>query len=269
MEKQIQATKGYLQYSDALGAYEFPISNRARLRLVTLEKKEQEIRSLEIDLFTGDVYYQVDNEDSTSFIYYYDMTSKKASRNGIQRYIRSIKDPDLLPSAQERAVLSNLPGADWESQLCRIPAWKEAYENRLNRLLLPHIPAESIEVSNSIVCPVDRITEVTFLEKSHKHSSVWSYTFYLCRDRESTVLRYVNENEGAIFLKEDAMYERVLTEKELNWFYSELSHLLSDSDHKKEETDSKVCFSLNETQPQYHAFHTTFVQFLRRELNIL
>ena len=71
-------SRGYLEYSDERGSYRIPLGRRSRKCLAVLDRREGEyVRSLEMDLFTGFVYYSVDNETSGGLSYYYDMSSKK------------------------------------------------------------------------------------------------------------------------------------------------------------------------------------------------
>ena len=96
---QAEVSRGYLDYQDERGCYSVPIGRRSRKCLVILDKKEGEfVRSLEIDLFTGNVYYSVNNETGGGLSYYYDMSSKKicpARRSGIISFTATCAWPGI------------------------------------------------------------------------------------------------------------------------------------------------------------------------------
>ena len=85
--------RGYLEVHDEKGSYRIPLGRRSRRCLMVLDRKEGEyVRFLEIDLFTGFVYYSVDNETSGGLSYYYDMSSKKVGHYFIHRYLLSVRN---------------------------------------------------------------------------------------------------------------------------------------------------------------------------------
>ena len=59
---EAKVSRGHLEVHDEKGSYRIPVGRRSRKTLMILDQKEGEyIRSLELDLFTGFVYYCVDN----------------------------------------------------------------------------------------------------------------------------------------------------------------------------------------------------------------
>ncbi len=135
---QAEVSRGYLDYQDERGCYSVPIGRRSRKCLVILDKKEGEfVRSLEIDLFTGNVYYSVNNETGGGLSYYYDMSSKKVGHYFIHRYLRLARDHGLTIAPLESEIFEKLPCENWIEELERLPGWKEAIDNRIQDLLLP------------------------------------------------------------------------------------------------------------------------------------
>ena len=130
--------RGHLEVHDEKGSYRIPVGRRSRKCLMILDQKEGEyVRSLEIDLFTGFVYYCVDNATSGGLSYYYDMSSKKVSRFFVHRYLRLARNHGFTATPEEYEVFESLPCADWVNQVEKLPGWKEAIENRVQGLLLP------------------------------------------------------------------------------------------------------------------------------------
>lgn len=135
---EANVSRGYLEVHDEKGYYKIPVGRRSRKCLMILDQKEGEyIRSLELDLFTGFVYYCVDNETSGGLSYYYDMSSKKVSRYFIHRYLRLARNHGFVATPEEYEVFEKLPCANWAEEMKKLPGWEEAIENRVTRLLLP------------------------------------------------------------------------------------------------------------------------------------
>jgi hypothetical protein len=143
--------RGHLEVHDEKGSYRIPVGRRSRKCLMILDQKEGEyIRSLELDLFTGFVYYCVDNATSGGLSYYYDMSSKKVSRFFIHRYLRLARNHGFTASPEEYEVFEKLPCQDWVTEMEKLPGWKEAIENRMQRLLLPEAEVVNVPASGRI-----------------------------------------------------------------------------------------------------------------------
>lgn len=135
---EARVSRGHLEYRDEKGSYRIPVGRRTRKRMMVLDKKEGEyIRSLEMDLFTGFVYYCVDNETSGGLSYYYDMSSKKVGHYFIHRYLRLARNHGFTCSPQEEEIFEKLPCDNWAEEMGKLPGWTEAIENRMESLLLP------------------------------------------------------------------------------------------------------------------------------------
>ena len=117
--------RGHLEVHDERGSYRIPIGRRSRKTLMILDQKEGEyIRSLELDLFTGFVYYCVDNATTGGLSYYYDMSSKKVSRFFIHRYLRLARNHGFTASPEEYEVFEKLPCQEWVTEMEKLPGWK-------------------------------------------------------------------------------------------------------------------------------------------------
>ena len=132
---EAKVSRDHLEVHDERGSYRIPVGRRSRKCLMILDQKEGEyVRSLELDLFTGFVYYCVDNATSGGLSYYYDMSSKKVSNFFVHRYLRLARNHGFVASPEEYEVFEKLPCADWVSEVEKLPGWKEAIENRMQRL---------------------------------------------------------------------------------------------------------------------------------------
>ena len=152
---EAKVSRGHLEVHDEKGSYRIPIGRRSRKCLMILDQKEGEyIRSLELDLFTGFVYYCVDNATSGGLSYYYDMSSKKVSRFFVHRYLRLARNHGFVAAPEEYEVFEKLPCDDWVKEVEKLPGWKEAIDNRMQRLLLPEAEVVRIPVSGHL-CTAD------------------------------------------------------------------------------------------------------------------
>ena len=143
---EAKVSRGHLEVHDEKGSYRIPVGRKSRKCLAVLDQKEGEYtRSLELDLFTGFVYYCVDNATSGGLSYYYDMSSKKVGHYFIHRYLRLARNHGFTATPQEYEVFEKLPCADWAEEVGKLPGWKEAIDNRIQRLLLPE--AEPVRIS--------------------------------------------------------------------------------------------------------------------------
>ena len=124
-----EVSRGHLEYHDERGSYRIPVGRRGRKCLAILDKREGEyVRSLEMDLFTGFVYYCVDNATTGGLSYYYDMSSKKVSHYFIHRYLRNAMNRGFKATPLELEVFEKLPCDNWVEEMERLPGWKEAIE---------------------------------------------------------------------------------------------------------------------------------------------
>lgn len=221
---------GCLNYEDEKGAYRIPIGRRSRRRLLTLEEKPgQYIRSLEIDLLTGFVYYCVDNSTRGGFAYYYDMNSTKVWNSRILRLLRSIRDERFRPSPELKAAVSRLPSEHWEELLAPLPGWKEILEHRTDNLFLPHAPVRRLAVPPAAAqgtAQGDSLAEIAgFTLHSEPEPLIrggQDDRFILRADTGRSVLLYENSQIGAEFFSEDEKYRRNLTPAEETWVLTQL-----------------------------------------------
>lgn len=206
-----EVIRGYLYVEDEKGSYRIPAGRRSRRCLAVLEKKEGEfVRSLEIDLFTGFVYYCVDNATSGGLSYYYDMSSKKVGHYFIHRYLRMAKNHGFTASPLEMEILEKLPCEDWKQQLERLPGWKEAIENRIKNLLLPEDEPLRISIPRSDGRPLN-ISSISFILSPAAYPARRPEKIFLF---ENGKIRHQDETVGTEFLGEDEEYERILSPAE-------------------------------------------------------
>lgn len=236
---EAKVDRGFLEVQDEKGSYRIPVGRRSRKCLFILDKKEGEyVRSLEIDLFTGYVYYSVDNETSGGLSYYYDMSSKKVGHYFIHRYLRlAIQHGTVVPPL-EREVLEKLPCENWQEELKKLPGWEEAIEHRLDLLLLPArevwqagIPegAEtwtaaagrgegSKEQADSGSQGKSPLLTAGFTVRQALHSvGKREYVFQWVRSPGMIRLLHRDAVAGSEFFGENGEYERILSEKESFW----------------------------------------------------
>ena len=229
--------RGHLEVHDEKGSYRIPVGRRSRKCLVILDQKEGEyIRSLELDLFTGFVYYCVDNATSGGLSYYYDMSSKKVSRFFIHRYLRLARNHGFTASPEEYEVFEKLPCEDWVTEMEKLPGWKEAIENRMQRLLLPEaevvrIPAsgrpdEGREGSGKDM--LSGISSVSFFRAPSAYPTKEKEYMYLFRRSEGeNLLLHRDDTVGNEFFGEDVEFERILSDDEYAWIGNLLMCLAS------------------------------------------
>lgn len=224
-----QVSRGILEYSDERGSYRIPIGRRSRKCLAVLDRKEGEyIRSLELDLFTGFVYYCVDNETSGGLSYYYDMTSKKVGHYFIHRYLRTARNHGFSCSAQETEIFEKLPCENWAEEMEKLPGWKEAIENRVENLLLPgtevlRLPAPEVsgaeaEDGEEGTRDLPEIRKIVFREKAAALTALKrEFVFELQRAGDKILLRHRNESAGNEFFRENEEFDLFLTDSEYAW----------------------------------------------------
>lgn len=206
-----EVIRGYLYVEDEKGSYRIPTGRRSRRCLAVLDKKEGEfVRSLEIDLFTGFVYYCVDNATTGGLSYYYDMSSKKVGHYFIHRYLRMAKNHGFTASPLEMEILENLPCEDWVQQLERLPGWREAIDNRIQNLLLPENEPLRISIPRSERGPLD-ISSISFTISPSAYPARRPEKIFLF---ENGKIRHQDETVGTEFLGEDEEYERILSPAE-------------------------------------------------------
>ena len=221
-----EVSRGYLDYQDERGCYSVPIGRRSRKCLVILDKKEGEfVRSLEIDLFTGNVYYSVNNETGGGLSYYYDMSSKKVGHYFIHRYLRLARDHGLTIAPLESEIFEKLPCENWIEELERLPGWKEAIDNRIQDLLLPWKEVVKVslpEISAACIAqdPADKkeIASISFVQSPAAYPAGAREYVYLFEKRDGkTVLRHKDATAGNEFFRQNEEYERILSEEEYAW----------------------------------------------------
>ena len=223
---QAEVSRGYLDYRDEKGSYSVPIGRRSRKCLIILDKKEGEyVRSLEIDLFTGYVYYNVDNETSGGLSYYYDMSSKKVGHYFIHRYLRLARNHGLVVTPLESEIFEKLPCENWREELERLPGWKEVIDNRIRDLLLPWKEVVKISLPRLAAADIvketaekNRISSISFIQSPAAYPGGAREYVYLFEEREGkTVLRHKDTTAGNEFFRQNEEYERILSEEEYAW----------------------------------------------------
>ena len=225
-------SRGYLEYSDERGSYRIPLGRRTRKCLAVLDRREGEyVRSLEMDLFTGFVYYSVDNETSGGLSYYYDMSSKKVGHYFIHRYLRTAKNHGFTASPQELEIFEKLPG------------WKDAIENRVENLLLPGREVvrirgdesktdaivaagkEAADAEGAAAASADdsmmkktEVASVTFMEIPAAFPTLKrEFSFHFAKAGDRTLVQYRNDNVGNEFFGENEEFDRFLSDREKAW----------------------------------------------------
>ena len=234
---EANVSRGYLEVHDEKGFYRIPVGRRSRKCLMILDQKEGEyVRSLELDLFTGFVYYCVDNETSGGLSYYYDMSSKKVSRYFIHRYLRLARNHGFVATPEEYEVFEKLPCANWAEEMKKLPGWEEAIENRVTRLLLPgkdvvRIPVQGFMFGENGTSDVAKAGETAkeedsisgveavsfFRAPSAYPARVKEYPCHFVKKDGKTVLLQRDDTVGSEFFGEDAEFERILGEEESVW----------------------------------------------------
>lgn len=225
-----EVSRGHLEYHDERGSYRIPVGRRGRKCLAILDKREGEyVRSLEMDLFTGFVYYCVDNATTGGLSYYYDMSSKKVSHYFIHRYLRNAMNRGFKATPLELEVFEKLPCENWVEEMERLPGWKEAIEHRVENLLLPGRKVLSVHVRGMEEMEAGAAADVSDNETparielisfsvypSSYPSGIRDHIYLFERENPDrpAVLCYRNKIIGNEFFGEDGEYEIFLTEKE-------------------------------------------------------
>lgn len=225
-----EVRRGHLEYHDERGSYRIPIGRRGRKCLAVLDKREGEyIRSLEMDLFTGFVYYCVDNATTGGLSYYYDMSSKKVSHYFIHRYLRNAMNRGFTATPLELEVFEKLPCDNWVEEMEKLPGWKDAIEHRVENLLLPgrkvlsvHVrETEEIKGGPAVEHPekdsAARIGSISFsVYPSSYPAGIRDHVYLFEREDldRPAVLCYRNKIIGNEFFGEDGEYEIFLTDRE-------------------------------------------------------
>ena len=232
---EANVVRGHLEVHDEKGSYRIPVGRRSRKTLMILDQKEGEyIRSLELDLFTGFVYYCVDNATTGGLSYYYDMSSKKVSRFFIHRYLRLARNHGFTASPEEYEVFEKLPCQDWVTEMEKLPGWKEAIENRMQRLLLPEAEVVKIPVSGTRDQEKDEaaknllsgISSVSFFRAPSAYPTKTKEYMYLFRQSKGeNLLLHRDDTVGNEFFGEDVEFERILSDDEYVWIGSLLTSI--------------------------------------------
>ena len=227
--------RGHLEVHDERGSYRIPIGRRSRKTLMILDQKEGEyIRSLELDLFTGFVYYCVDNATTGGLSYYYDMSSKKVSRFFIHRYLRLARNHGFTASPEEYEVFEKLPCQEWVTEMEKLPGWKEAIENRMQRLLLPEAevvripaPERGDKAENDAGKELlSGISSVSFFRAPSAYPTKEKEYMYLFRQSQGeNLLLHRDDTVGNEFFGEDVEFERILSDDEYAWVGSLLTSI--------------------------------------------
>lgn len=232
---EANVVRGHLEVHDEKGSYRIPVGRRSRKTLMILDQKEGEyIRSLELDLFTGFVYYCVDNATTGGLSYYYDMSSKKVSRFFIHRYLRLARNHGFTASPEEYEVFEKLPCQDWVTEMEKLPGWKEAIENRMQRLLLPEAEVVRIPVSGTRDQEKNKtaenllsgISSVSFFRAPSAYPTKEKKYMYFFRQSEGeNLLLHRDDTIGNEFFGEDVEFERILSDDEYAWIGSLLTNI--------------------------------------------
>lgn len=229
-----EVRRGHLECRDERGSYRIPLGRRSRKCLAVLDKREGEfVRSLELDLFTGFVYYCVDNATSGGLSYYYDMSSKKVGHYFIHRYIRNARNHGFTCTPLESEVYEKLPCDNWVEEVEKLPGWKEAIENRVENLLLPGrevigirvkehdcFSGEKGDVSPAAVKAEGAFPEISsisfFMYPAVYPAGIREFVYAFDRQdpAEAPLLLYRNKVVGNEFFGEDGEFEIYLTGKE-------------------------------------------------------
>ena len=232
---EAKVSRGHLEVHDEKGSYRIPVGRKSRKCLAVLDQKEGEYtRSLELDLFTGFVYYCVDNATNGGLSYYYDMSSKKVGHYFIHRYLRLARNHGFTATPQEYEVFEKLPCADWAEEVGKLPGWKEAIDNRIQRLLLPE--AEPVRISMDATDKNDENTSRQaadaaqireFLSKIEAVSFTYTHSEYNDREKvydylfvnsqKEQLILYRDDIVGNAFFGEDVEFERILSDAEIFW----------------------------------------------------
>lgn len=229
-----EVRRGHLECRDERGSYRIPLGRRSRKCLAVLDKREGEfVRSLELDLFTGFVYYCVDNATSGGLSYYYDMSSKKVGHYFIHRYIRNARNHGFTCTPVESEVFEKLPCDNWVEEVEKLPGWKEAIENRVENLLLPgrevigikvredeRFSGEKGDVSPAAVKSEDAFSAISsisfFMYPAAYPAGIREFVYAFDRQDPAgaPLLLYRNKVVGNEFFGEDGEFEIYLTGKE-------------------------------------------------------
>lgn len=230
---EAKVSRGHLEVHDEKGSYRIPVGRRSRKCLMILDQKEGEyVRSLELDLFTGFVYYCVDNATSGGLSYYYDMSSKKVSRFFVHRYLRLARNHGFVATPEEYEVFEKLPCDDWVKEVEKLPGWKEAIDNRMQRLLLPEADVVRIPAAEQIQKETDDtakdffsgISSVSFFRAPSAYPAKEKEYLYVFRQSgQENLLLHRDDTIGNAFFGEDVEFEGILSETETAWLGSLLA----------------------------------------------
>lgn len=227
---EAKVSRGHLEVHDEKGSYRIPVGRRSRKCLMILDQKEGEyVRSLELDLFTGFVYYCVDNATSGGLSYYYDMSSKKVSRFFVHRYLRLARNHGFVATPEEYEVFEKLPCEDWVNEVEKLPGWKEAIDNRMQRLLLPEADVVRIPVAEQVQKDTDNtaqdflsgISSVSFFRAPSAYPAKEKEYLYVFRQSgQENLLLHRDDTIGNAFFGEDVEFEGILSDTETAWLGS-------------------------------------------------
>lgn len=227
-EEHIAIYRSYLNVRDTKGAYKIYIGKESRRKLLTLYEKPGVVtRSLEIDLNTGTVYYDVAAGNTGSAAYFYDTANRKVDNYEISQFLRFVRPP-FRPSDLEMEVFSQFPSDSWLEDLRRIPGWDQTIDEYLDSLRLPKEEVEQKEVSGKELLSPAReavggytwgdLTGVMVTLRSKVSRRGWHSHFTIGRRPDGKLtLHHRNDNMGAEFFHEDEEFERYLRPADYAW----------------------------------------------------
>lgn len=227
-EEHIAIYRGYLNVRDTKGAYKIYIGKEARRKLLTLYEKPGVVtRSLEIDLNTGTVYYDVAADNTGSAAYFYDTANRKVDNYEISQFLRFVRPP-FRPSDLEMEVFSQFPSENWLEDLRRIPGWDQTIDEYLDSLRLPKEEVEQKQLSSEeLLDPAKEAVDghtwgeltgamITLRSKVSRRGWHSHFTIGQRPDGKLT-LHHRNDNMGAEFFHEDEEFERYLSPADYAW----------------------------------------------------
>lgn len=293
-EDHIAIYRGYLNVRDTKGAYKIYIGKESRRKLLTLYEKPGVVtRSLEIDLNTGTVYYDVAAANTGSAAYFYDTANRKVDNFEISQFLKYVRPP-FRPSDLEMEVFSQFPSENWLDDLRRIPGWDRIIDDYLDSLRLPKEEVESKEIGSAELLNPDReaiggyiwgeMTGVMITLRSKISRRGWHSHFTIGRREDGTItLHHRNDNMGAEFFHEDEEFERCLSPVQYAWILHIVKTLVAGEKLSENEDNGRKAANMDSVRLEFgdrqftwrprtmaHArrMEEMLMKFLRRELEI-
>ncbi len=237
--------RSYLNVRDEKGAYRIYVGRESRRKLLTLfEKPGVVTRSLEIDLNTGTVYFDVAADNRSTEAYFYDSANRKVDNFEITQFLKFVKPP-FRPSDLELEIFSRFPSENWLEDLRKIPGWPEIIDEHLNSLRLPKGDVTVTEVSEEELLSAGEETGLTVQEngevknlrwealtgvritlRSKVSRRGWHSCFTIENKGENVILHHRNDNAGAEFFHEDEEFERNLSSEEYAWVLGKVREMV-------------------------------------------